>query len=385
VEKVIADYAAETGVPAVAEHIPGNYATKLNALVAGNIEPDAGYLDEGMAMQLGDAGRLANIADYFDVYPEFETLMPQVLHEFRPGEFLVQSAIEMFMLFYDTEVVKEAGVTVPSNAEDAWTWDEFVEAADTLTVDSEGRHPSEDGYDPQDVVRYGVSGLSAQNVVLNLLMSAHFDTEEARDVIQKIQDLVLVHRVSPSPAQMQSIGGDASSQLTGGRVAMVAEGQWGLLAMAATEVDFDLGVLPVFQEPVTMTFSGANAAFASTERPDDTFGLLAALANPDKNPLFSNGLWMPLQETCYTDEAFIEKWMSNDAYPPGYRGACIDATYKYGKPGPNYQLRNWSFVSRQFGNVIGSVWTGQTDVQAVCASLDEQLTPLMRGRFEESE
>ena len=48
VASLLADYSESSGVLALPEHSPGDYATKLNALVAGNIEPDCGYLGEAL-------------------------------------------------------------------------------------------------------------------------------------------------------------------------------------------------------------------------------------------------------------------------------------------------------------------------------------------------
>lgn len=392
VEGVISDYAGASGVPARAEHIPGNYATKLNALVAGNIEPDAGYLSESMIMRWGEFGRVSNLFEYQDRFPQLQGLRSDVVHEWAPGSAVMMSAIEVYMLFFDRQVLEAEGVTPPTQVSQSWDWDDFVAVLDRLTVDRDGRHPSEDGFDRGSVSRFGISGLSGWVPMYNLMFSngcpivdetgtrSLFSTAEGLEVVQNVYDLIHEHRVSPSPAQMQSVGGDISSQLVGGRVAMVAGGQWELLALSESTLDYDVGVLPVMQEPVVLTSSGASAVFTRSDRVEEAWALTAALADPEQNPLFTNGLWMPIQDYCYTDEDYIERWVSRPAYPPGYRGACVDATREYGYPLPSYSIRDWTYVDSQISNVLSAAWTGEMTPREACRAVDDQLDGILQGR-----
>ena len=396
VASLLKDYSESSGVTALAEHIPGDYATKLNALVAGNIEPDCGYLGEAMAMRLGESGRISNLLDWQDSFPTLNGLMPSVVHQWRPEEATVQSAVEIIMLYIEPDVLAAEGVEAPTDIFAAWDPDSFTEVADRLTVDSEGRHPSEEGFAANSIARYGITGLSGNQTLYNLLhsngcevfsedgMASLFSTPEAIEVVTWVQDLIHEHRVMPSPAQMQSVGGDAPGQLGSGRVAMVSTGQWELLNFTDSPVEFDVAVLPSFGEPVVVTYSGANCVFESSPRVEEAWELMSMLADPVKNPLFTNGLWMPLQEYCYTDEEAIATWTAGDIYTPGYRSAVIEATRRAATPAPHYSLREFDRIDTQIDNVLSSAWSGEMPAEDACRAVDEQLEGLLKGRYEGS-
>ena len=108
------------------------------------------------------------------------------------------------------------------------------------------------------------------------------------------------------------------------------------------------------------------------------------LADPVKNPLFTNGLWMPLQEYCYTDEDAIATWTAGDVYTPGYRSAVIDATRQAAVPAPHYSLREFDRIDTQIYNILSSAWSGEMPAELACRAVDEQLEGLLKGRYEGS-
>ena len=59
-------------------------------------------------------------------------------------------------LYYNKDLLKEAGVEFPTtDADNPWTWTEFVENAKKLTTDGSGKHPGDDGFDTDNVSVYG--------------------------------------------------------------------------------------------------------------------------------------------------------------------------------------------------------------------------------------
>lgn len=68
---------------------------------------------------------------------------------------------ETCLLFYDKDYTESCGVTVPTRVEDAWTWDEFLDACIKLTRDVNGKHPGEEGFDPENIDVYAVADMDA--------------------------------------------------------------------------------------------------------------------------------------------------------------------------------------------------------------------------------
>lgn len=61
---------------------------------------------------------------------------------------------EHLVIYYNPELFAKAGVEPPAPGA-AWTWDEFLENAKKLTVDANGKHPGEEGFDAAHVVQWG--------------------------------------------------------------------------------------------------------------------------------------------------------------------------------------------------------------------------------------
>jgi multiple sugar transport system substrate-binding protein len=65
--------------------------------------------------------------------------------------------IGTMILAYQTDLYEEAGlVDENGKAKPPETWTEFLEVAKLLTVDANGKHATEEGFDSNNVVRYGV-------------------------------------------------------------------------------------------------------------------------------------------------------------------------------------------------------------------------------------
>jgi multiple sugar transport system substrate-binding protein len=395
VSKVVNDFAAANKLKGNPQSYPQDYETKLNTLIAGSSAPDAGYLTEGMAMRLGEQGQLYNVLEN----SAFESFLPSALHYYAPDKAVSQTCIEATALFYDEDAVKEAGVTVPSTAADVWNWDDFISAADKLTIDQNGNHPSDSGFDANAVARYGTTvpyllrplvGVMASNGV-DLFNEdgtlCLFDSDDAIEVMQALSDLIYVHRVAPNVAQTTELGASTGLQLASKKVAMAVDGQWALLDLNVAKADglnYNAGVVPGFgQGAYTVVLSGANAVFEKSNNKDTSLELLLALADPEQVPLYADGLWMPPQQEYYTDPAAMASWMDNDNHPSNYKTAVADMAMGNSVTFPSYRLKNFSEIDLAIGNTLTSMFTQQTDIAAECKKLAASVNGLMQGVYQD--
>ncbi|MEW1812463.1 extracellular solute-binding protein [Pseudarthrobacter phenanthrenivorans] len=391
VTKVISDFAKSKGLNPKAQSIPDQYETKLNTLLAANQAPDAGYLTEAMSMRLGEEGKIVSILGK----PGFDDILPQALHYWAPDKAVSQTAIESMVLWYDEAATSASGVTPPASPTSAWEWDKFVEAADQLTQDANGRRPSESGFDAGNVKRYGTAAPSALPAIVALLKSngvelfddagtkTNLDTPDAIAVIQKIADLVFQHRVAPTAAQAATFGASTALLLASGRVAMAVDGQWALLDLGQSKVKYNASVLPKFKEAYTTVLAGASAVFTSSKHQEPGFELLAQLGDPEKVPLYANGLWMPLQKKYYTDQTAIDSWTKNSVHPSNFRTAVIDAVLGNTVALPSYKIKNWATIQTTLVNGLSPLFTQQTDVRAACSRLAADVNKLMQGAYQD--
>lgn len=374
------------------------YDTKINTLIASNKIPALSYQSEGTAMRLGAQGHLESVLDHVDKYPALGDFLPNVVHRWAPGKAVTQLAVEMFMMWYNVDALKEAGVpTPPTKAADAWTWDEFVQYADKLTFDTSGRHPSEPGFDSSAVKQFGTIAPTGWPGFFPLLRSNGTDivndagtqfemnSDAATEVLSKIHDLMYVHRVAPTPTQYQTF----SSPFTAGllsdrRVAMVLDGQWNLLDLGSMNFKYGIGVMPKFKEPKTINLCNALAVGKGGGHVDDALELLLYLGDPTKNELFAKGLWMPLQGKYYKNQSDIDSWVDNPVHPAGFKEAALDYLVECGEPEPAYRVKNWDQISNLFGADLNEYFSTKADaskLKTILASTQTKVEPLLKGVY----
>lgn len=73
-EKMIQSFnASHLNIRVKGEHVPGDYTTKINTLMAANQLPDIAYLGDSLTMKWASEGRLLDLSSYYDEYPELKT------------------------------------------------------------------------------------------------------------------------------------------------------------------------------------------------------------------------------------------------------------------------------------------------------------------------
>lgn len=375
------------------------YDTKMNALVAANKLPALSYQNEGTAMRLGAQGHLASVLDYTDKYPAIADFLPTTIHRWASGKAVSQLAVEMYMMWYNVDALAEAKVpTPPVNSSEAWTWDQFVEYCDKLTLDASGRHPSESGFDRTKVKQYATLAPTNVNAYYPMLKSngaemvnpqgtdLTMDSDAAVEVMSKIHALMYEHRVAPTPTQYQSFAATFTADLLRDRhVAIVLDGQWNLLDLGQMNFKYGIGVLPKFQEPKTINLCNALAVSNNQKTIDIALQCLVFLSDPSKNDLFAKGLWIPLQKKYYTDPKAVASWIDNKVHPKGYKEAALDYLVECGEPEPAYRIKNWD----QALNLFDAEWSGyfaQADgskakTRAVAKSAKTKVSSVLNGQY----
>ena len=130
-------YKEETGVTVEISYVPweSQRATTLAKIASGNT-PDIlhGNSNQGTAEWV-EMGAMTDLADFISDEMK-EELIPTAFDELGTYAIPFLQSPEA-AIFYRPALFEEAGVTPPAPGE-AWTWDEFVEAAKKLTIDADG-------------------------------------------------------------------------------------------------------------------------------------------------------------------------------------------------------------------------------------------------------
>ena len=237
-EGALARFTEETGIKVEYLYTPEDYVTKMTTMAAANKLPDVGYLSEPIVVQWANEGMLKDLTPALES-GNVDAKMDSNKFIDKNGNVVgVSVADEVVMIFYNPTYFDQMGVAYPpSKAEDAWTWDEFVEVCRQLTVDVNGKHPGEDGFDPNNIKTYAVKMDDRDYVYESFLYSngtglftedgkgiALYD-DAATEVFQSIADLVNVEHVMPS-AEDAANNMDMSACFLSNSCAMVISGQW---------------------------------------------------------------------------------------------------------------------------------------------------------------
>ncbi len=382
-----------------AQHIPGDYATKITAMVAGNEAPDVAYLGENLCLPWAEEGKLYNIQDFLATDTELkkEDFLDSIWYNWAPGKTLgTNTACEAMGIFYNKDLFKEANVAEPpTTAETAWTWDQFVETAKKLTIDQNGKNAADPSFDPSKIKQYGVQFDTGWGVYMAMVFSNGGDyltpdgtklaltQPEALEAIQKLADLINKHHVAPSPVADKTMPAP-SVALQSRQIAMTISGQWILLDLGNSKMNFGVGVLPKLKKSVTLVLGAPTIIFKSTKHPEESWLLFKWLANPESSlELQAGGLWMPLLKNWYTDPNLVSKWAENNpAHPEGYKDAIMKQAMTNGVPGPGYYVKDLGKINAIISPALDQVWLGKKTVEEALKEVEAKAQAEVKGRYD---
>lgn len=244
--------------------------------------------------------------------------------------------LHMHGLYYNLGLFEQAGIEAPPA-----TGEELIAIGKQLTEDANGHHPDDEGFDPENVVQYGISMHSNHHAFFQWwalyrqlggkLISddgteCAMDIDKAAQAWQFLQDLVYTHHIAP---QGQT---DYARDFLSGRTAMLTDGPWQMVAMEAAEAEsgfrWATAQYPrVFDEAYAVWGSGHNltlpAKVADPEKRDEALQFIEWLAanstewaKAGQLPAYREVMESEEFRSMYGREAFIEM-MPYEVFLPG--------------------------------------------------------------------
>ena len=112
------------------------YEDKINAAITSNDLPDILFVD-GPTVSVYAANEITLPLDDLFTEAEWEDFLDSSRQQNTyDGKIYAVSATESSVaLYYNADMLAEAGIRVPESKEEAWTWQEFYDAAKRLTKD----------------------------------------------------------------------------------------------------------------------------------------------------------------------------------------------------------------------------------------------------------
>ncbi len=297
------------------------YNEKLQTMATSGEMPDCGMVAEDTVIGWARDGLLSDV----DIYAGQDNMPLDYLAFKYNGKTVAYSAAnEVLALWYNKEMFDNAGLPYPpATLDEAWTWAEFIEVAKQLTLDANGKHPGEAGFDKNNIVQYGayVNQYTWQLEVWALSNGGSFFSQDgttvtfddaAVEAMQKVFDLHLVENVAPLNDGTQDNG--FASSLGAGNVAMCTEGQWatGNRGAGFEGIDYGVGVLPYMKQKANICTGGPTGVFATSEHKEEAAEFLRWYNSEENNiGTILAGWWMPTKLNWYTDEALLKSWVDD--------------------------------------------------------------------------
>jgi multiple sugar transport system substrate-binding protein len=276
------------------------------------------YVTQGELMNLSPLIKQNNI-DMSQYYPELVKEW-----SYQGNVYGLPKDWDTIAILYNKKLFQQAGLSAPTNL----TWNPtdggtFLQDAEKLTIDQNGKHPGESGFDPSHIKQYGfVSENNPQEGYWNFIaenggtfldkqFGTHYEFNQtpAVQALQFLVNLITQYHVSPSASETNNNGGVAEQLFEGGHAAMIAAGDWELTAVSQ-QMSSPWGVaeLPAGPNGVVSVFNGlTDAIYAKTPHPKEAWELEQWLGSPQSEQILGSGgyVWPGIQSA---DPLFVQAW-----------------------------------------------------------------------------
>lgn len=378
-----------------------DYSSKLNTMISANETPDVFFVQEYLVNEWGNKGVGMDLAPLYEkdnIKPE-DLYIPTAMFKTDDHLWGISPNMTTVTMYYNKELFKEAGVEPPSSdPEQAWTWEEYVDAAKKLTKDANGNGPEDEGFDFNNIQTFGTMMTSVTSwITLSGLLysnntgffsedgkSLGITSKEGIEVLQSVADLSLKDKVAPTMGMSKGLQ-SPSAMLMNGQLAMFMDGAY--IYPEFEKEKFDVGVTsqPCFAKPSGMAWASAFMMSKNSKHPEEAFKLYKALADYDyavdatkkHGASVSN---LPNTKSSYENQEAIDKWSEN--YGEDFAQVTAGLLTKVAKPGENTIMKNFSTVVEQtIMPQLDKLWLGEMTAEEAVKGLDEKLADKLEGKW----
>ena len=236
------------------EVINDDYLTKVETEMLAGDAPDVIYGHPKYFQKWASQGQLLDLTDYFNESPELldpENYAVDIYDAFTyEGKYYsTVNGADTFLLYYNKDLFDEAGVPYPT---EDWTWDDFLEACEKLTKDTDGdgeidQYAITDSSGHEQIEAFMAAfGGELYDDVNNPTKVVLSDSDAAKKGLQMVYDLTYKYNYAPTSEQDEVMQGSFDQ----GIVAMDLDGVYDIVYRSAEEggLEFPYGLAELPQE-----------------------------------------------------------------------------------------------------------------------------------------
>lgn len=249
--------------------------------------------------------------DKFDLQDFF----PQIIKPYRydgkrfgegklyglPKEIAVRS------MFYNKDHFVDAGITPPA-PDQAWTWDEFRNAARRLTK-RQGDTVQQYGYAMETWwAMWGIFAWANGGEVVDdpwAPTKGTMDTPAVIDALQFWGDLVAKEKVAPPLAAYKELG--KNQHFATGKASMYNNGRWNVPTFRRSTFNWDVMLMPKQKQRAQFLSGSIFGVAKSSKRPEESWELLKYISGKEAQTTMTElGLLFPSRQSVAKSDTFVK-------------------------------------------------------------------------------
>jgi multiple sugar transport system substrate-binding protein len=349
-----------------------DYMQQLLTNIAAQTAPDTSFITSDAYETLAKGGQLMDITDRIMADPDLskpDYFFPQEVQRSADDNGRwhgIGSTWVAAHVYYNADMLDKAGIKPPGFKDDEiWDWDTLLANAKQLTVDANGRHPGDSGFDKDNIVQWGIDWPLGNMVIPVGAVYSNggawikdgkiaLDSPEALEALQRLVDLVYLHNVAPRTAAMSDLGMTNTQMIDNGKLAMAIDGSWALSWMnpsTVKNVKLGTGAIPKIKEPADLMQAHFHSVISTTQHPDEAWQWIRFLATPFYTLSFMKiGLWLPSQTAQVTKDG-LSTWITKGIHPDNYVDFVTEYLPKHGvtvRIPPGYIEASANFITPAF-------------------------------------
>jgi multiple sugar transport system substrate-binding protein len=353
------------------------YWSKLQTLVAAGDPPDVFMMSGLYFAEFQSRGALADLSERVSAAGDlalddfFE--LPRQAFSADGRLYAMPRDCNCVGLFYNRDTFDAAGVGYPDST---WTWETLRETARALTRDTNGDGRTDVwGYQVMNEIETSWGPVVYQNegAILDAARThCRLAEPPAVEAFTFLRDLIYKDRVSPNPAEMESMPGQA---FRSGHIAMVANGSWMLKALEdAPELRYGVAPLPRGRRAATIANGVANALSAKSAHPDEAWELVRFLSGREAQEVLArSGTSIPVLKSVANSAVYLDE----GAGTPEAKRVFI-AAMAYAEPLPfTPGFARWYDEVRK---ALDLVWLGKTEPARALEDVVPKVDAVLSGK-----
>ncbi len=272
---------------------PNQYRAQMDQNFGAGTPADVLIINYRRSIDFAAQGLLAPLTSYIAQTPSLDTaaFFPQALAAFQYGEqYCLPQSISPLLIYYNKALFAAAGLPEPTAG---WRWDDFLQAARTLTSDSD-----DDGI----IDQYGLGTEAALYRVLPFIWSSGgeivdaptkptrltFDNPQTRAALEWFIALQQTWHVTPNPVQEQLEPHE--SRFVHGRLGMFMNSYRGVASYRQiADLDWDVVPLPVSQRAASILHSEGYCMAQASSNKLAAWALIAFASSPAGQRIVAEG------------------------------------------------------------------------------------------------